>query len=52
MIEKPENTHMTNDVSRDHDLTRENHLDPSSNPQIEKRKTEKTSSTYRRARDL
>ena len=47
--EKPEAIHMTNDVSRDHDSTRENNLDPCSNPQTEKIKTEteKTSGAAR-----
>ena len=47
--EKPEVIHMTNDVSRDHDSTRENNLDPRSNPQTEKIKTEteKTSGAAR-----
>ncbi len=50
--EKPENTDMTNDVSRDHDSTRENHLDSRANPPIEKNKAEKTSGAARGAGDL
>ena len=43
---------MTNDVSRDHDSPRENHLDSRTNPQIEKNKAEKTSGAACGAGDL
>lgn len=43
---------MTNDVSRDHDSTRENHLDSRTNPQIEKNKAEKTPGAAGGAGDL